>query len=96
MLSDHERETLDRIQRELVIEDPRFTEAFDRGARRLAVCPRHMVPIQLKNFRPVGMAMRKLVKEKNASSTAPVAYMWCAHTADDRPAIAIVAQIIVL
>ena len=35
--------------------------------------------------------MRKVVKEKNASSTAPVAYMWCAHTATDSAAIAIVA-----
>lgn len=37
MLSDHERETLDKIQRELVVEDPHFTEAFDRMARGLAV-----------------------------------------------------------
>ena len=36
--------------------------------------------------------MRKVVSEKNGSSTAPVAYMWCAHTAADSAAIAIVAK----
>ncbi len=55
------------------------------------IWPFHMVPIQLTNLMPVGMAMRKVVSEKNASSTAPVAYMWCAHTAADRAAIAIAA-----
>ena len=40
--------------------------------------------------------MRKLMKEKNGSSTAPVVNMWCAHTVIDRPAIAIVAAISVL
>ena len=35
--------------------------------------------------------MRKVVSEKNASSTAPVAYMWCAHTATDSAAIAMPA-----
>ena len=35
--------------------------------------------------------MRKVVREKNASSTAPVAYMWCAHTATDSAAIAMLA-----
>ena len=37
--------------------------------------PRHMVPIQLKNLIPVGMAMRYDMNEKNGSSTAPVANM---------------------
>jgi hypothetical protein len=32
-------------------------------------CPRHIVPTQLKNFTPVGMAMRSVMKEKNGSST---------------------------
>ena len=32
------------------------------------------------------------MSEKNGSSTAPVAYMWCAHTAADRAAIASVAN----
>ncbi|GAA3237451.1 hypothetical protein GCM10020256_56880 [Streptomyces thermocoprophilus] len=55
--------------------------------------PFHIVPIQLKNFTPVGTAIRKVMKEKNGSSTPPVTYMWCAHTVIDRPAIAIVAAI---
>ena len=46
-----------------------------------------MVPIQLKNFTPVGTAIRKVMNEKNGSRTAPVTYMWCAHTATDRAAI---------
>ncbi len=53
--------------------------------------PFHMVPTQLKNFTPVGTAMRNVMKEKNGSSTPPVAYMWCAHTVTDRPAMAMVA-----
>ncbi|SHP58903.1 Uncharacterised protein [Mycobacteroides abscessus subsp. abscessus] len=54
-------------------------------------CPFHMVPIQLKNLIPVGTAIRNVMKEKNGSSTAPVAYMWCAHTAMDSAAIPRVA-----
>ena len=53
--------------------------------------PRHMVPVQLKNLIPVGTAIRKLMSEKNGSSTAPVVNMWCAHTVIDSPAIPIVA-----
>ncbi len=53
--------------------------------------PFHIVPIQLKNFTPVGTAMRNVMKAKNGSSTAPVAYMWCAHTATDRAAMPSVA-----
>ena len=53
--------------------------------------PRHIVPIQLKNFTPVGTAMSIVMNEKNGSSTEPVTYMWCAHTVTDRAAIAIVA-----
>ncbi len=52
-----------------------------------------MVPIQLKNFTPVGTAMRKVMKEKNGSRTAPVGNMWCAHTVMESPAIAMVAPI---
>ena len=55
-------------------------------------CPFHMVPIQLKNLTPVGTAMRKVMKEKNGSRTAPVANMWCAHTAADSAAMASVAK----
>ncbi len=60
------------------------------GVSKLS-CPRHIVPIQLKNFTPVGTAIRNVMKEKNGRSTAPVTNMWCAHTAIDRPAIAMVA-----
>ena len=60
------------------------------------IWPRHMVPAQLKNFTPVGTAIRNVMNEKNGSSTAPVVNMWCAHTVMDRPAIAIVAAISVL
>ena len=56
-------------------------------------CPRHMVPIQLKNFTPVGTAMRKDMNEKNGSRTAPVAYMWCAHTVIESAAMPRVAKI---
>ncbi len=55
-----------------------------------------MVPTQLKNFTPVGTAIRNVMNEKNGSSTAPVVNMWCAHTVIDRPAIEIVAAISVL
>jgi hypothetical protein len=55
--------------------------------------PRHMVPTQLKNFTPVGTAMRNVMKLKNGSSTAPVTNMWCAHTVTERPAMAMVAKI---
>ena len=55
------------------------------------IWPRHIVPIQLKNFMPVGTAIRKLRKLKNGSSTWPVANMWCAHTLIDSAAMAMVA-----
>ena len=58
--------------------------------------PPQIVPIQLKNFTPVGTAIRNVMNEKNGSSTAPVVNMWCAHTVIDSPAIAIVAAISVL
>ena len=53
--------------------------------------PFHIVPIQLKNFTPVGTAIRKVMKEKNGSSTPPVTYMWCAHTVTERAAMEMVA-----
>ncbi len=53
--------------------------------------PRHMVPTQLKNLIPVGIAMKKDMREKNGSSTAPVVNMWCAHTVIDSPAMPSVA-----
>ena len=58
--------------------------------------PPHIVPIQLKNFTPVGMAISIVMIAKNGSSTCPVAYMWCAQTAADRAAMAIRANTIVL
>ena len=54
--------------------------------------PRHIVPIQLKNFMPVGTAIRNVMTEKNGSSTAPVVNMWCAQTASDSAAIDRVAS----
>src|SRR5690242_11731622 len=56
--------------------------------------PRTIVPIQAKNLMPVGTAIRNDMIEKNGSSTAPVANMWCAHTTADSMVIAIVAPII--
>ena len=55
-------------------------------------CPRHIVPIQLKNLIPVGTAMSRLRREKNGRSTTPVVNMWCAHTPVDSAAIDIVAN----
>ncbi len=55
--------------------------------------PRHMVPIQLKNFTPVGTPIRNVINEKNGKRTFPLANMWCAHTATERAEIAIVAAI---
>ena len=54
--------------------------------------PCHMVPIQLKNFTPVGTAIIMVMKEKKPRATAPVTYMWCAHTVTDSAAIAMVAK----
>ena len=45
--------------------------------------PRQMVPIQLKNFTPVGTAIMNVMNEKNGRFTAPVTNMWCAHTEMD-------------
>ena len=57
----------------------------------MAMLPPHMVPTQLKNLTPVGTAIRNVMKEKNGRLTAPVTYMWCAHTAIDRAPISMVA-----
>ena len=51
----------------------------------------HIVPIQLKNLMPVGTAIRYVMKLKNGRRTAPVANMWCAHTAIDSAAMLNVA-----
>src|SRR6202022_3383048 len=50
--------------------------------------PRHIVAIQLKNFTPVGTAIKNETKLKNGLLTAPVVNMWCAHTPIESPAIA--------
>ena len=50
---------------------------------RMAMLPPHIVPTQLKNLTPVGTAIKNVMKEKNGRFTAPVTYMWCAHTATD-------------
>ncbi len=50
--------------------------------------PFHIVPIQLKNFTPVGTAMRNDIAEKKRLVTAPVVNMWWAQTPIERPAIA--------
>ena len=55
--------------------------------------PRHIVPIQLKNFTPVGTPIKKVINEKNGNKTWPVANKWCAQTETERAAIAIVAAI---
>src|SRR3569833_3537137 len=54
-------------------------------------CPRHIVPVQLKNFTPVGIAIRKDLKEKNGSSPWPVANVWCAQAVIDSHVMEIVA-----
>ena len=51
------------------------------------ICPRHIVPIQLKILIPVGTAISRLMIEKNGSSTTPVVNMWCAHTPSDSAAM---------
>src|SRR5699024_3970974 len=56
----------------------------------------HMVPIQLKNFTPVGTAISIVMKAKNSRMTVQRVYMWWAHTVTDRAAIAIVAPTRVL
>src|SRR5579872_4042117 len=59
-------------------------------------CPRHIVPIQLKNLMPVGTAMSNDSSEKKGSSTRPVVNMWCAHTPVDSAAMAMVAKTMLL
>jgi len=44
------------------------------------ISPRHMVPIQLNIFYPVGTAIKRLIAEKNGNKTTPVVNMWCAQT----------------
>jgi hypothetical protein len=56
------------------------------------IWPPHRVPIQLKNFTPVGTAISMENALKNGSSTAPVANMWWAHTPRDSTAMAMVAK----
>ena len=53
--------------------------------------PPHIVPIQLKNFTPVGTAMSIVMIAKNGRRTWPVTYMWWAQTDTESAAMAIVA-----
>src|SRR5918996_488930 len=55
--------------------------------------PPHIVPIQLKNFTPVGTAIRNVMNEKNGRATAPGTNMGGAHTATESAAIPSVAPI---
>ena len=55
--------------------------------------PLHMVPIQLKNFTPVGTPIKKVMKLKKGKRTWPLANMWCAQTETESAAIPIVAAI---
>ena len=54
--------------------------------------PPHIVPIQLKNFTPVGTAIVNVIAEKNGLSTTPVVNMWWAQTPVERAPIASVAR----
>src|SRR5699024_3979829 len=58
--------------------------------------PPHIVPIQLKNFTPVGTEIAIVMIAKNGRKTWPVPYMWWAQTEMDRAAMAIVAKTSVL
>ena len=55
--------------------------------------PRHIVPIQLTNFTPVGTPIKNVIKEKKGSKTCPLANIWWAQTETDKAEIAIVAAI---
>ena len=46
----------------------------------MRICPRHIVPIQLKNFTPVGTPIMSDMKPNHGLSTAPVVNMWWAQT----------------
>ena len=51
--------------------------------------PTHIVPIQLKIFTPVGMAISIVVSEKKVSAIGPmpVVNMWWLHTPNPRKAM---------
>ena len=59
-------------------------------ARR--ILPLYIVAIQLNILTPVGTEIRNVTNEKNGSSTAPVANMWCAQTLNDSAPIDSVAN----
>src|SRR5699024_3902592 len=54
--------------------------------------PRHIVPLHLTNFTPVGTAISIGIKEKNCNSADPVSYMRRAQTGSDSDAIVAVAN----
>ena len=57
------------------------------------MAPRHIVVTQLKTLTPVGTAISIVAYIKNSSPATgmPTVYMWCAHTMNDKKAIAAVA-----
>ena len=72
-----------------VIKNPRMKSM---GVSKLTEPP-HIVPIQLKNFTPVGTPIRNVIKEKNGRRTCPLANIWCAQTETESAEIPIVAAI---
>ena len=58
--------------------------------------PRHIVVTQLNTFTPVGIEISIVANMKYSSppSGMPTVNMWCAHTMNDRNAIAAVAYTI--
>ncbi len=58
--------------------------------------PFHIVAVQLNTFTPVGMEIIMVDSVKNScpASGMPTVNMWCAHTMNDRNAIAAVAYTI--
>ena len=58
--------------------------------------PFHIVAVQLNTFTPVGMEISIVDSVKNScpASGMPTVNMWCAHTMNDRKAMAAVAYTI--
>lgn len=81
--------------RMMPVRPPKTNDTRNPSANTMGVSnvidPRHIVPIQLKIFTPVGTAISIVMRAKNGSRTAPVTYMWCAQTDTDSAAIAMVA-----
>ena len=69
--------------------------AHSIGASKVSE-PRHMVLTQLNTFTPVGIEISMVANMKYTSPPRgmPTVNMWCAHTMNDRNAIAAVAYTI--